>query len=191
VAVPEVRRRQRSEEGRMSTDKKIIFLDVDGVMNGTQTASKGIMYQWHPGIEPEKVALLNQIIEQTGAEVVLSSTWRLHYKQVEMREYLKQQGFRGVMRDFTPDHSKTGRFDQRNCRVMRGDEVKAWLEEQKQRGRWNITHHVIFDDDTDFHPDQPWIHTDYMTGMMPAHVDIAVKILTEPVLNLLPSATNG
>ena len=45
---------------------KVIFLDIDGVLNIDSDRT----------ISVEKIKLLSTIIKQTGAEVVLSSSWR-------------------------------------------------------------------------------------------------------------------
>ena len=55
--------------------EKLIFLDVDGVFNTDNTKER--TSQGFVGIEPCKVALLADIIKQTDAKVVVSSTWRL------------------------------------------------------------------------------------------------------------------
>lgn len=46
---------------------KIIFLDIDGVLNYENSKSK---------VEEEKVKLLKEIVGRTDAEIVLSSDWR-------------------------------------------------------------------------------------------------------------------
>ena len=52
---------------------KIIFLDVDGVLNTV----RDFRIFGHGYINDEFVALLARIVEQTGARIVLSSSWRL------------------------------------------------------------------------------------------------------------------
>lgn len=58
---------------------KIIFLDVDGVLNSDEYIEKtkklniqGIESE----VDPEKITLLRNAIVETGAKVVLSSSWR-------------------------------------------------------------------------------------------------------------------
>jgi hypothetical protein len=51
---------------------KILFLDIDGVLNG---------HDWNDeakscNIRPECVAHLNRVIRETGCKIVLSSAWR-------------------------------------------------------------------------------------------------------------------
>lgn len=50
--------------------RKVIFLDVDGVLNADNGGEK---------IEEQYVRRLAHIVEETGAEIVLSSSWRYAY----------------------------------------------------------------------------------------------------------------
>lgn len=53
---------------------KLIFLDVDGVLNCHHTkdrAPSGVI-----GIDPQKVLLLRQIVQETHACIVLASSWQ-------------------------------------------------------------------------------------------------------------------
>lgn len=52
---------------------KVIFLDVDGVLNCQTT--KASVGPWI-GIDSKKVKLLKQIVDETGARIVLSSSWK-------------------------------------------------------------------------------------------------------------------
>lgn len=55
------------------TDLKLLFLDVDGVLNNPSTS-------WdanHCGIEDELLKYLKFIVQRTGCKIVLSTTWRL------------------------------------------------------------------------------------------------------------------
>jgi hypothetical protein len=50
---------------------KVLFLDIDGVLNGHQRHDNG-----YCGIDPGKVELLNGVILATRCRVVLASAWR-------------------------------------------------------------------------------------------------------------------
>ena len=52
---------------------KVIFLDIDGVLNNTSTEETFEDYYF---VEDEKVKLLKQLVTRTNAKLVLSSTWR-------------------------------------------------------------------------------------------------------------------
>ena len=54
--------------------RKLIFLDVDGVLNCHHTkerAPSGVI-----GIDPQKVLLLRQIVQTASAPVILTSSWQ-------------------------------------------------------------------------------------------------------------------
>ena len=52
---------------------KVIFLDVDGVLNCHSTKDKCGDYI---GIDDKKVALLKEIVDATGAIIILVSSWK-------------------------------------------------------------------------------------------------------------------
>lgn len=116
--------------------RKIIFLDIDGVLNTQATlrsSHNGII-----GIDPYRVLLLDRIIQATGAEVVLSSSWR-HGHFEELQKSL-----------VVPLIGKTGRC----CSGIRGVEIHNWLTENvkgfSSDGYKKGEHKVaILDDDSD------------------------------------------
>ncbi|MBR4864842.1 MAG: hypothetical protein IKU07_09720 [Oscillospiraceae bacterium] len=59
---------------------KVIFLDFDGVLNSNaylmRSGGQGVT------IDPARMVLLKQIVDATGAKIVLSSSWRLHWSAV-------------------------------------------------------------------------------------------------------------
>ena len=56
--------------------EKIVFLDIDGVLNycGWYDEVRGL--SGYHELCPRKLALLKELIDQTGAKIVLSSSWR-------------------------------------------------------------------------------------------------------------------
>ena len=55
--------------------KKIIFLDIDGVLNTAFTRKR------NEHIDDFRVKLLSDIVQQTNAKIVLTSTWRFGFKR--------------------------------------------------------------------------------------------------------------
>ena len=53
---------------------KVIFLDVDGVLNTIFTTRRIYSYTF---VDTRKLLRLRDIVERTGAKLVLSSTWRI------------------------------------------------------------------------------------------------------------------
>src|SRR5690242_11976692 len=92
---------------------KVVFLDFDGVVNGLETSEPPSPI--HPLLYlcPPLVERVNQIVERTGALVVLSTSWRTrahhsassatHVSLDELREALRIAGFRHDVHDVTPD----------------------------------------------------------------------------------------
>ena len=113
---------------------KVIFLDVDGVLNSDEYFDKiknvnicGIESE----IDVEKIKLLKKAVDETGANVVLSSSWRY----TRNAQYLKELLLRyGINADSTP-------FIQNE----RGLEIKQWLLEHPEVEKFVILDDEIFD----------------------------------------------
>lgn len=66
---------------------KVIFLDIDGVMNSTEEMI-ALYNQYGSSIDntlpsPAKCKLLKQLVDETGAKLVLSSSWRLSLNAIQ------------------------------------------------------------------------------------------------------------
>merc|ERR1712232_635061 len=63
----------------------VLFLDVDGVLHGLQAR------HFRQQFAPANMALLKQVIEATGATIVLSTAWRIDsYARRIVGEKLKE-----------------------------------------------------------------------------------------------------
>jgi hypothetical protein len=77
---------------------KVIFLDIDGVLAtvkqyATKKSSPYYLYEYDVYPYDEKcVKILNEIIEETDAEIILSSDWSLHYTLEQMDGIFKHNG---------------------------------------------------------------------------------------------------
>ena len=115
---------------------KIIFLDIDGVLNyieawdRPENEGKGSKV-W----DPDCVNELNRIIKETDAKIVLSSTWRL-YPDHENLVY-NEMGIKGEFIGKTPDLPSS---------YYRGHEIQRWLDNNENM---NVEKFVILDDDSD------------------------------------------
>ena len=103
---------------------KIIFLDIDGVLN-SRIYDRIRNWNEQTDIDESRLPLLKSIVEQTGAKIVLSSTWREHWNKnpekcdkdgVYINKTFAKFGLE--IFDKTPDLGLY--FD-------RPDEIKAWL----------------------------------------------------------------
>jgi hypothetical protein len=105
---------------------KIIFLDIDGVIATSQCWGRGNENKWDSYMfDPKCVAVLNFILKETGADIVLSSDWKSHYSLFEMNEIFTHNGVIKGPICFTPS-SKTYTGD--NLEGGRCDEILGWLK---------------------------------------------------------------
>ena len=72
---------------------KVIFIDIDGVLNSMSCKAK---FEGLPFVEDEKILLLKEIIDYTGAKVVLSSTWRYGWYAMEHIEHPDESDLRDI-----------------------------------------------------------------------------------------------
>jgi len=54
---------------------KVIFLDIDGVLNSVKSMIESKYEKWSDEPSIENIGWLNYIIEKTDAKIVISSTW--------------------------------------------------------------------------------------------------------------------
>ncbi|WP_158574748.1 HAD domain-containing protein [Agathobacter rectalis] len=53
---------------------KVIFLDIDGVLNSSKTIDRNFDY---PELDPRNLKVLKDIVELSHAVLVLISSWKL------------------------------------------------------------------------------------------------------------------
>ena len=66
---------------------KIIFLDIDGVLNCN--SSDPYMPNGYVGIDEDKLQNLKYIVDQTGAEIYLTSTWKHGWSPRESGKFIQ------------------------------------------------------------------------------------------------------
>lgn len=116
--------------------KKILFLDIDGVLNNYspyfkygEAKSKD---EYYKEIYPELIEILNRIVKETDCKIVISSSWRIIFSVEEITAMFKIRNFNGEIIDSTPILWKE-----------RGLEIQEWLNNNKTEK------FAIVDDDTD------------------------------------------
>lgn len=67
---------------------RVIFLDIDGVLNSREFFRNRPLTQGLNEIDEEKVKLLQQIVQATNAKIVLTSTWRIYDKADKVYQHL-------------------------------------------------------------------------------------------------------
>jgi hypothetical protein len=163
--------------------KKIVFLDIDSVVNSEQWYMKT---RGKSGdFDPEAIVLLNQL-KDIGAEVVISSSWGESGIK-PLQDVGLELPIIGVTEHFYVDW------------FCRGNEIEKWLLDnfrgmgtkygvddegfpyyRKRYGdEFTDYEYVILDDDTDFLLGQAgnFVHVDRRTGITQKDVDKARAIL--------------
>ena len=146
---------------------KVIFLDIDGVLNsGAWYVKRPSDGRWPIShLDPDAVKVLNEIIEKTGAVVVVSSTWRIGQGRTWLQEVLTTAGFTGTV------VGKTTVLDEKE----RGHEIQEWLDNvapMYARRNDPVSHFVILDDDTDMaHLRSKLVHINHDAGLTHKYVE--------------------
>ena len=117
---------------------KIIFLDIDGVLNVIPQGHDAFGGIFHADF----VDNLKRIIDETDAKIVISSSWR-HSGLQKMLDMWEFRNLPGEVIGVTPDLYRFLDFEGERT-MVRGDEIQAILNIHPE-----ITHYVILDDDTD------------------------------------------
>lgn len=117
--------------------KKIIFLDIDGVLNTFYT--KELTPDGGLGVEPQKLQLLSDIVQKTNAQIILVSSWKDYWgKDANDSGYWKKDG-KYLDREFEKFglkiEDKTKGDDN-----LRGQGIDLFLKEN------NVSNFVILDD---------------------------------------------
>lgn len=156
---------------------KVIFLDIDGVLNSTsfQRINNSKL------IDIQNIALLKRLIEETRAFIVISSGWKLWFdddmmpvteEAVYLHNLLCEYGI--TIYDKTPDFSTEEIRKNRTFRKVKAKEIKAWLGYHT-----GIESYIVLDDldlqDEDIRSRMVRINNN--TGLSDEDIDIAVKML--------------
>ena len=175
---------------------KVLFLDIDGVLNSenwfayriycvknnmvnilmnfVDTDDSNIKHKLTM-LDDRAIANLNRIIEETGCKVVLSSSWRssIESENIFTQNLLKLKGFKYEFYDVTP------RLWFSDFSIRRGEEIKFWLDKESEKHE--IESFVILDDDSDMLPEQMnnFIHVDGQVGLTDRDVLTAIEILNK------------
>ena len=121
---------------------KVIFVDIDGVLNCRRTPNpRKLPYV----VDPILFDRLMSVVERTGAEIVLSSTWRYDPAGLFSAKYWGIP-FTDVIPDL-PDRP-------------RRDEILAWLD-----AHTTVTRFAVLDDEDDELDELPLFQPSSHTGL--------------------------
>ena len=172
--------RYSQEEGLspedMIEDEPVIFLDIDGPLNTQRhmrnlTALHGPSGRrdlYGPIFDPEAVDNLRDVVENTDAQIVISSTWRILMSIEEMQEMWTERDLPGEIIDYTP----------RCGDAPRGWEIRKWLLANRVS---QFENYVIFDDDGDmlWWQRKNFLLVSFDVGIESKHAKKAIHLLNQ------------
>lgn len=126
---------------------KIIFLDIDGVLNSFNTFRE-IHFEWEltgvrrVAIDLDKVLLLKEIVDNTKALIVLSSSWRLFGKMKHGRLITNNQNLHDLIEILNNNGLFIYDITPRSRSGNREEEIRKWMENK------NIDNFIVIDDDS-------------------------------------------
>ena len=170
---------------------KVIFLDVDGVLNSSRTLYEDI------SLEDDLISNLKELVDKTGAKIILSSSWRLSTEAVAtLMDRLDKFGLAisgitcdGVDLDWLEKYefdvtkkyldTKFDYDENRQIKIThdRGAEIFKWLHDHDDCA------YVILDDEIEdikpYFNESVIVKTLYKTGLTKEDVKKAIQILNK------------
>lgn len=171
--------------------KKVIFLDVDGVLNSDRTLYEDI------SLEDDLILNLKEIVNKTKAKIILSSSWRLSTEAIaKLMDKLDKFGLAisgmtcdGVDLDWLEKYkfdttkkyldTKFDYDENKQIKIThdRGAEIFKWLHDHDDCA------YVILDDEIEdikpYFNESAIVKTSYKTGLTKEDVKKAIQILNK------------
>lgn len=171
--------------------KKVIFLDVDGVLNSSRTLYEDI------SLEDDLISNLKELVDKTGAKIILSSSWRLSTEAIAtLMDKLDKFGLAisgmtcdGVDLDWLEKYefdttkkyldTKFDYDENKQIKIThdRGAEIFKWLHDHDDCA------YVILDDEIEdikpYFNELVIVKTSYKTGLTKEDVKKAIQILNK------------
>ena len=169
----------------MMNNIKVIFLDIDGVLNSEKLIlklSKNNIKEYSDSgvynfLDENIINELSNFCKKYKIYIVISSSWRHFYfddtiKDLTKNKYKKLHPLMPYIIGQTPrlyKEKENGSSEQ----LCRGDEIQYYID------TYNIKNYVILDDDSDMLDSQleHFIQTDYKYGLLDENFEQMKKIL--------------
>ena len=173
---------------------KVIFLDIDGVLNCRTTQEviwRDNGKEGFHGVEDGKIKLLKKIVRKTGAVIVLHSSWRLNKDESVFHHYSFFDDLDDEEFDLSPKksiykylrkHLSANRLKIYDSTPFIGHwsrpkEIHVWLKAHSE-----VTNYVILDDEKfsafkDYGLIDHVVFTSYDEGLTEAKANEAIDIL--------------
>jgi len=165
---------------------KVVFLDVDGVLNAGRRVTRGTLgFNLIDWVLPHPLHHINAIARITGAKFVISSCWRVGRTLKELRQMFAEVGFMGDIIGKTEQgpcawHKARG-FEE--CyQGHRGAEIADWIRNHHAvyagQPEQVVEAYAILDDDSDMGGEREhFVQTAYDRGLTRKERDKVVEIL--------------
>lgn len=145
--------------------------------------------KWGYTFDPMSVTNLKKIVDETGAEIVISSSWKcIGLPMLQMM--WKSRKLPGRIIDVTPDcmcdecmQNMDIDFDLIDPGASRGYEIREWLSRHGKK----VSHYAIIDDMYEMLPEQlsHLVMTDSEIGITDEDADKVIEILNKLTSNEL------
>ena len=195
----------------MRHPKRLLFLDIDGVLNSfawerEYHAKFGhIPSEWtnemiaEVQLDPKAVQRLNCFCRSAGCQVVISSMWRTHFDLATISKLLRGHGFKGRIISQTPklsllemDPEPTGvplrmsTYSHPLFDKQRSLEIETWICHNYSLEERHKLHICIVDDMAEMGRLSSWfIQTKEATGWLDEHSEKLALCLQQPLGNTL------
>ena len=171
--------------------KEVIFLDVDGVLNSSRTLYEDI------SLEDDLISNLKELVDKTGAKIILSSSWRLSTEAVAtLMDRLDKFGLAisgmtcdGVYLNWLEKYEfdTTKKYLDTKFDYNENKQIKITYDRGAEIFKWLCCHddcaYVILDDEIeDIRPyfnESVIVKTSYKTGLAKEDVKKAIQILNK------------
>jgi hypothetical protein len=118
--------------------RKIIFIDVDGPLSyGTWGEGKvtipGRGYDFiipYPWVK-EDCEALQKICDETNAELVVSSDWKIHFSFLQLKRIFMHYGIYAPVVDITTHQILWNKMSQPDREWMRAAQITKWVKDNK------------------------------------------------------------
>jgi len=118
--------------------RKIIFIDVDGPLawatwgDGKVTISAGsgdfqIPYPW----VKEDCEALQKICNETNAELVVSSDWKMHFSFLQLKQIFLHYGITARVLDITTHQNLWNKMSRTSLEHERALQIAKWAKDNK------------------------------------------------------------
>ena len=163
--------------------RKVLFLDIDGVLNTgwwySQMDKNTSKDKYGYAFDPNSVANLKRILDETGADIVISSSWK-SFGFTELEEMWQRRGLPGKLIGITPNSVSdemllNADLDHMELFSIRGMEIKEWLTKHGK----HVSNYVIIDDMDNMLPEQQshFVKTDPEIGITKENANQVIAIL--------------